>query len=88
MFSSIYGMNIASKKEALPQAARLAADQIDWNLLPGAVAIKSIPFIHLLPSLFPYCNFSRVQNKIRETIDQLRDGPFTAAMEAWVCKSS
>ncbi|THU90793.1 cytochrome P450 [Dendrothele bispora CBS 962.96] len=86
MFSSIYGLNIVSK-EILPKAARLAADQIDWNLLPGNVSFKRLPFIHLVLSLMPNCQLSRHQKKIRETIDQLRERPFKAAMEAWVCKS-
>jgi len=76
MVKFIYGLNVASKKEDLPQAARDTADHMDKTL---AIGYRSIPFIHLLPSLIPNCEFSRVQKQIRETVDMLREGPFDAA---------
>ncbi|KAK7443991.1 cytochrome p450 [Stygiomarasmius scandens] len=77
--SIVYGLDIISNKEELPQAAKEAVDAVDLMLLPGYDTWKTIPFVHLLTKF----GMIRSQRNCRVLINSIREGPFHAALEAW-----
>ncbi|KAF5353588.1 hypothetical protein D9758_013797 [Tetrapyrgos nigripes] len=54
MFLSIYGLDISSNEEEMPTRNREAIDTFENSIIPGWDGYKYIPFIHLLPSWFPW----------------------------------
>ncbi|KAF5365078.1 hypothetical protein D9758_010984 [Tetrapyrgos nigripes] len=54
MFLSLYGLDISSNKEEMPARNREFVEFFDNGIIPGWDGWKSIPFIHLLPSWFPW----------------------------------
>jgi len=82
--SSVYGINNISYEKGAPKAAREIVDHEEIQLLPGGYSTQYIPFIHLLPSLIPFCGLSQITKEVRRTTDELRESCFQVAMEAWV----
>ncbi|THU80496.1 cytochrome P450 [Dendrothele bispora CBS 962.96] len=80
MITIIYGLNIVSNNEDLPQAAKSAVDAGDYMLLPGYDTWKTIPFVHILAKL----GFFPLQRSIRPIITAIKEGPFQEAMKAMV----
>ncbi|THU79537.1 cytochrome P450 [Dendrothele bispora CBS 962.96] len=78
MITIIYGLNIVSNNEDLPQAAKSAVDAGDYMLLPGYDTWKTIPFVHILAKL----GFFPLQRSIRPIITAIKEGPFQEAMKA------
>ncbi|KAF5365058.1 hypothetical protein D9758_010965 [Tetrapyrgos nigripes] len=54
MFLSIYGLDISSNREEMPAQNREVVESADNGIIPGWDGYKYIPFIHLLPSWFPW----------------------------------
>ncbi|THU98569.1 cytochrome P450 [Dendrothele bispora CBS 962.96] len=82
MFDSVYGLEISSSKEDLPQYARDSIELNDSLLLPGWAAIKSIPFIHLLPSWFPGGKLRIMHENIHEAFSETAEGPWVQTLNA------
>ncbi|THU98672.1 cytochrome P450, partial [Dendrothele bispora CBS 962.96] len=88
IIKSIYGWDIKSNDEDLPQAAKDVVDRAGLSLLPGAFAFKSIPFIQYVPNALPFLKYSRWLFETKDRVEDLRTGPFNDAMDAWNAEGS
>ncbi|KAK7434380.1 cytochrome p450 [Stygiomarasmius scandens] len=82
MFNAVYGLDISTNKESMPQHARELVEINDWVLIPGWDGFKYLPFVHLLPSWFPGGQFRASHLGIRKAIDEIVEGPWNMTMNA------
>jgi len=78
--TSVYGLNITTNKEDLPQAAKEVLKIADSILLPDYDTWKTIPFVHLLLKF----GLLQSQENCRILIEGMRQGPFAETLKAAV----
>ena len=78
MFKAVYGLDISTNKDSIPESARELIESAESFMMPGRDGLKCSPLHHLFPSLKAF--HLRVQPHVKQTIE----GPWSLMMNALV----
>jgi hypothetical protein len=84
MWNAVYGLDIISNTEDLPQEARDLLDITEVALTPGLHAYKHIPGFYILSSWIPGLGLRSFHRKIGTMIESLVEGPWEMALSKMV----
>ncbi|KAK7449278.1 cytochrome p450 [Stygiomarasmius scandens] len=76
MFKALYGLEISTNKDSIPESAREVIDAMEDFMMPGRDGLKSSPFHRLFPSL------KKSVPVVQQQIDQTVEGPWDLMMDA------
>ncbi|KAE9398000.1 cytochrome P450 2 Le.CYP2 [Gymnopus androsaceus JB14] len=81
MFSSLWGLDV-HPEDPLAQNAVKGVLAMGQTAIPGAFpAIERFPWLRLMPSWFPGCEFARVAEQCLKTVKEANTIPFDMAMD-------
>ncbi|KAK7438218.1 hypothetical protein VKT23_018149 [Stygiomarasmius scandens] len=82
MFVVVYGVEIATNKDDLPDKARHILEMNEMLMIPGWDAFKNIPLVHRLPSWIPGGQIRVHHEMSSQVFDQLAESSFEMTMNA------
>jgi len=84
MFVVVYGFEIATNKDDLPDKARNIQEMNEMLMVPCWDAFKNIPLVHRLPSWIPGGQIRAHHEISAQVFDQLAESSFEMTMNAMV----
>ena len=85
IFKVVYGIDVKDESDVYLRTAEDSLESLAEALILGKYWVDFLPFLKSIPAWFPGAEFQRVVQKFKPSVLAVKEAPYEAAHDAWVC---